>query len=135
MAGPEMSKCHILAVDDEPINLALFKAFFFAQPYEVTLCSSGAKAIQMLNDPTQPIDVVVLDLMMPNVDGFDVLHAVRAHDSRNTLPVIVQSGNGDNENIRKAIEAGANDYLVKPFLFDTLMSALKKVCPAARGEA
>ena len=121
-----MSVCHILAVDDEPINLALFKAFFFAQPYEVTLCSSGAKAIQMLDDPAQPIDVVVLDLMMPNVDGFDVLRAVRAHDQRNAVPVIVQSGNGDNEYIRKAIEAGANDYLVKPFLFDTLMDALRK---------
>jgi DNA-binding response OmpR family regulator len=123
-----MSKRHILAVDDEPINLALFKAFFFAQPYEVTLCSSGAKAIEMLDDPAQNIDVVVLDLMMPNVDGFDVLRAVRSHETRATVPVIVQSGNGDNEYIRKALDAGANDYLVKPFLFDALMNSLKKVC-------
>jgi CheY-like chemotaxis protein len=127
-----MSKCHILAVDDEPINLALFKAFFFAQPYEVTLCASGAKAIQMLDDPQQPIDVLVLDLMMPNVDGFEVLRAVRGHVQHAALPVIVQSGNGDNEYIRKAIDAGASDYLVKPFLFDALMGSLQKVCPAAR---
>ncbi|MDB5801375.1 MAG: response regulator receiver protein [Rhodocyclales bacterium] len=126
-----MNTCHILAVDDEPINLALFKAFFFEQPYEVTLCSSGTKAIDMLDDPTQVIDVVVLDLMMPNVDGFDVLRAVRAHALRNALPVIVQSGNGDNEYIRKALDAGADDYLVKPFLFDTLMAALKKVLPGS----
>ncbi|MDB5888610.1 MAG: response regulator [Rhodocyclales bacterium] len=124
-----MSICHILAVDDEPINLALFKAFFYAQPYEVTLCSSGAKAIEMLDDPAQRVDVIVLDLMMPNVDGFEVLRAVRAHQHRKALPVIVQSGNGDDEYIGKAIAAGADDYLVKPFLFDALMEAVKKVRP------
>ncbi|MEC5385409.1 response regulator [Uliginosibacterium sp. H3] len=126
-----MSVCHILAVDDEPINLALFKAFFFAQPYEVTLCSSGARAIQMLDDPEQSIDVLVLDLMMPNVDGFDVLRAVRAHARRWSVPVIVQSGNGDQEFIRKAMEAGADDYLVKPFLVDTLMSVLDRLRPSS----
>jgi DNA-binding response OmpR family regulator len=126
-----MSICHILAVDDEPINLALFKAFFFGQPYEVTLCSSGEKAMQLLDDPTQRVDVLVLDLMMPNMDGFDVLRAVRNHAQHKALPVIVQSGNGDNEYIGKALEAGADDYLVKPFLFDTLMDTLKKVIPSS----
>jgi CheY-like chemotaxis protein len=125
-----VSTCHILAVDDEPINLALFKAFFFGQqPYEVTLCSSGAKAIQMLDDAAARIDVLVLDLMMPNVDGFEVLRAVRAHAQRKALPVIVQSGNGDQDYIRQAIAAGADDYLVKPFLFDALMGSLTKVLP------
>jgi two-component system, cell cycle response regulator len=126
-----MSTCHILAVDDEPINLALFKAFFFGQPYEVTLCSSGAKAIQMLEDATTRIDVLVLDLMMPNVDGFEVLRVVRAHAQRRALPVIVQSGNGDQDYIRQAIDAGANDYLVKPFLFEALMGSLTKVLPGS----
>ncbi len=122
-----MSLCHILAVDDEPINLALFKAFFFGQPYEITLCSSGEKALQILDDPAQTVDVLVLDLMMPHMDGFEVLRTVRAAAQHRQLPVIVQSGNGDNEYIRKAIEAGADDYLVKPFLVDALMAALERV--------
>ena len=122
---------HILAVDDEPINLALFKAFFFGLPYTVTLCPSGERAIEMLLNETHEVDAVVLDMMMPGLDGLDVLHALRADERTRGLPVIAQSGNGDAENIRKALDAGASDYLVKPFVLNDLMASLQRVAPGS----
>ncbi|MEC5400169.1 response regulator [Uliginosibacterium sp. H1] len=123
-----MTSRRILVVDDEPINLALTKAFFFGMPDDVTLASSGTRALELLEDPQQHFDVVLLDLMMPGLDGFEVLRRIRTHPLHRELAVIVQSGNGDVGHIDRAMRGGANEYLVKPFVLDTLLSALGRVC-------
>jgi len=71
------------------------------------------EAIEVL--PNQKIDLVITDLNMPNVDGFELILSIRKNDDYKDLPIIVLSSLGNTEDIQRGLECGANSYLVKPF--------------------
>jgi putative two-component system response regulator len=103
----------ILAVDDQPQNLDLLEAHLIPEGYEIIKAASGEEALGKLNG--EPIDLVLLDVMMPGMDGFEVIRKIRKDDKHRLLPIILVTALSETEDRVKGIEAGCNDFLSKPF--------------------
>lgn len=102
----------ILIAEDEEILLNVLKDRFEADGWEVSLAKDGVEAIEAIKKFLP--DLVLLDLVMPKKDGFEVLKEVRTNPEFKTLPIIVVLSNlGSDEDIKKALALGANDYFVK----------------------
>lgn len=101
----------ILIVEDEDTLLNVLKDRFEADGWEVAVAVDGEEAISVIKE--SPFDLVLLDLIMPKKDGFEVLKEVRSNPKFENLPIIVISGLGGDEDIKKALALGANDYFVK----------------------
>lgn len=103
----------LLVVDDDPISRRLLAANLQRQGYTVQTAEDGQRALDLLR--AQAFDVVLLDLVMPNLNGYQVLERMKADDALRHIPVIVISGTEDLDNAVRCIEMGAADYLTKPF--------------------
>jgi class 3 adenylate cyclase/CheY-like chemotaxis protein len=102
----------ILAVDDTPQNVRLLEAVLLPRGYRVVAASSGAEALETL--AAEPVALVLLDVVMPGMDGYAVCRAIRASPATSFLPVVMITASGEQEKVR-AIEAGADDFVLKPF--------------------
>jgi len=102
---------HILIVDDEPVNRALLRRLLEKQ-YDISEAKDGFEALQAIRD--NAYDLVLLDIMMPRMNGLDVLAEIRETHPGTRLPVILVSALRDNKHIVQGLEAGANDYIPKP---------------------
>jgi len=109
----EPLKGHILVVDDDLLNRVKLSTNLEEAGYAVTLATNGEEALQAMR--AQPFDTLLLDLMMPVMNGFQVLEHIKADSSLQHLPIIVISGEDDLESIVRCIEMGAADHLPKPF--------------------
>jgi two-component system, chemotaxis family, chemotaxis protein CheY len=85
----------------------------------------GAKAVEMAT--LQPLDLIISDYNMPEMDGLGLLRAIRGHPTARRLPFILVTGRGDRELVVKAAQAGANNYVVKPFTADILRTKIEQV--------
>jgi len=103
----------ILVVDDQPQNIELLEAYLVPQNYEVVTAASGEKALEKLSG--NPIDLILLDVMMPGMDGFEVTRRIRQDDQHRLLPIILVTALRDMEDRVKGIEAGCDDFISKPF--------------------
>jgi len=110
----------ILVVDDEPPIVTALSINLKARGYEVVSAADGAEALERAHqeDP----DVVILDLGLPDVDGISVIGALRA---RSAVPILVLSGRSDSADKVDALDAGADDYVTKPFGMDELLARLR----------
>lgn len=108
-----MQQGQILVVDDNRVNRLKLKRLLEQQGHEVALAENGREALGMLGE--RPFDVVLLDLIMPEMDGFAVLQAIRANASLRDIVVIIISTLDEMESIVRCIKMGAEDYLPKPF--------------------
>ena len=102
----------ILIAEDENILLNVLKDRFEAEGWEVTTAKDGVEAMGAINKEPK-LDLVLLDLLMPKKDGFEVLKEVRDNPELKNLPIIVLSNLGGDEDIKKALALGAKDYFVK----------------------
>jgi diguanylate cyclase (GGDEF)-like protein len=103
----------IMIVDDEPINIDVVQAFLEEEKYcNFVTIEDSTQAMKMVEE-MRP-DLMLLDLMMPEVSGFDILSAVRAHPKFKYLPVIILTASTDTQNKLKALDLGATDFLAKP---------------------
>ena len=118
----------ILIVDDEPFNIDFLEQELEDLGYQTISAPNGLKALQLVED--QSPDLVLLDIMMPGIDGFEVLTRLKADDGSRHLPVIIISAMSDMGSVVRGIELGAEDYLPKPFdevlLRARISSALEK---------
>jgi adenylate cyclase len=102
----------VLAVDDQPPNLRLLDAVLSPRGYRVIMASSGEQALELL--PSSSADLVLLDIVMPGIDGYEVCRRIRSTPETAFLPVVMITASGHQEKTR-AIEAGADDFVSKPF--------------------
>ncbi|MGK7344711.1 MAG: sigma-54-dependent transcriptional regulator [Candidatus Nitrospinota bacterium M3_3B_026] len=119
----ETKKPLILAVDDEEDNLALLKGRLARRDYGVLQASSGPDALKMLEKETP--DLVLLDVMMPGMDGLETCKRMKAMSTDEFLPVILLTAKDDKESKIKGLEIGADDYVTKPFDMDELNARIR----------
>ena len=105
-------KRKILAVDDEPINLAIIGEVL-AHDYEVAFASDGKEALELLSDREADYSLVLLDLMMPVMDGFEVIRRMKADDRLRKFPIIVMTSDKSAE--VRSLRMGAADFITKPY--------------------
>jgi two-component system, cell cycle response regulator len=103
----------ILVVDDDPINRMLLSRDLERQGHRVTTTEEGRQALAVLR--AEPFDVVLLDVLMPELDGYETLAQIERDEKLRHIPVIMISGLEDMESVVRCIEMGAADYLPKPF--------------------
>jgi adenylate cyclase len=103
----------LLVVDDDEVNRLMLQAYLVREGHTVTLAGSGADALEILERGS--FDALLLDVLMPGLDGFEVLERLRDDDRLRRLPVIMISAIEDTDSVVRCIEMGAEDYLAKPF--------------------
>lgn len=108
----------VLSVDDDPINQMVIQAMLRRAGFKVVTASDGHKALDLLASGIEagsPPDMMLLDVMMPGLSGYDVVRLVREKYPGFMLPVILVSANGHEDQVVEGLQAGANDYITKPF--------------------
>ena len=122
-----MASEHILAVDDEPRYLEIIRFNLETAGYRVACAASGEEALESVaaDEP----DLIVLDVMLPGIDGFDVLRSVR---ERSPCPVIMLTAKGAEEDKVRGLRLGADDYVTKPFSAQELLARVEAVLRRAR---
>ena len=116
-------RANVLVVDDEPANLQVLYKVLGEQEYDVSVASSGAEALEIV-DQACP-DLVLLDLMMPGIDGLEVCRRLRAVEATRNLPVIILTASGEDQHVLEAFAVGATDYVVKPFRTDEVCARVE----------
>jgi two-component system, chemotaxis family, chemotaxis protein CheY len=119
----------ILVVDDSPTMRRMIMASLRELGTAFEQAASGLEAIERL--AITPVDLVVLDLNMPDVHGLEVLRFVRSHDRFASLPVVILTTRGDDESRETALREGASSYLTKPFVPSALVPAIRELLPSA----
>ena len=110
MAEPQYS---LLVVDDNEMNRDLLSRRLERQGYRVTVAIDGRQALEFLN--REPFNLVLLDIMLPEMNGYQVLEHLKADDSLRHIPVIITTALDEADGKQKCMELGAHDYLTKPF--------------------
>ena len=113
----------ILCVDDEAVNLSLLEAILVRNDYQVICVSNGIDAL--LKIKSQPIDLVIMDVTMPGMDGLDVCRKIKEDQKINDIPIILVTGLSSHEDRVRGIEVGVEDYFTKPFNKTALLARIK----------
>lgn len=121
-----MTNKKILIVDDTLANLQLLGSILKDQ-YSLSFCSHGKEALDLL-EKDKP-DLILLDIMMPDIDGFEVCKIIRMSEKTSQIPIIFLSAKNDRESVVKGMSLGAQDYIVKPFLPEEVLNRIKLQFP------
>ena len=109
----------VLIVDDVPTNVMLVQAILKKEGYTLLTCDSGAKALRLAHDKHP--NLILLDIMMPEMDGYEVLQHLKSDPDTNNIPVIIMSALSDMQSIVKGYQLGATEYVTKPFQREELV--------------
>jgi putative two-component system response regulator len=115
----------ILVVDDQPQNIELLEAYLVPQGYNIIRAANGKEALGKLS--SNQVDLILLDVMMPGMDGFEVTHRVRQDNKYRLLPIILVTALHETEDRVKGIEAGCDDFISKPFDKLELLARVKSL--------
>ena len=102
----------ILVIDDDPALAELIGTYLSSRNFNVHVCNNGSEGLSLLREKTSSFDMIILDVMMPEMDGFEVLRDLRSFSS---TPVIMLTARGDEMDRIVGLEMGADDYMPKPF--------------------
>lgn len=122
----------ILVVDDDEDLIEALSFFLCRENYQVLHARNGAEAVTMAFD-LHP-HLVLLDIMMPNLDGLTACRGIKTMEETKDIPVVMLTAKGDVETIKAAFKAGANDYIVKPFGVDQVLEKIKEFLPVGAGK-
>jgi PAS domain S-box-containing protein len=112
----------ILVIDDEQINIEVILGQLSDQRYQLSFAHSGSEALQLLIHNS--FDLILLDIMMPNMSGYEVCEEVRKSYSQEELPIIMVTAKNQVADLVKGFQMGANDYLTKPFVKEELLARI-----------
>jgi CheY-like chemotaxis protein len=115
-----------IVVDDEPMLAKFIQSYLSFEGFQVRLAGNRAEVVAAFNTPPIP-DLILLDVMLPDVDGFDILLRLRQHPTLKNVPVIMLTGKTTREAVIKGLAGGADGYITKPFEADALMRAVRTV--------
>lgn len=118
----DTSEMKVLIVDDIPLNVLLIEKMLTPFKFQITKANSGIAAMESIkkNNP----DLVLLDLMMPGMSGYDVIKAVRETTPQEQLPIIILSALNSNDDVVKGFRLGANDFITKPVIMERLHNSV-----------
>ena len=125
------SKKRVLVVDDDPELLQLVRVLLSRINVETITVENAADAAQVLRTEALP-DLLILDMMLPDVSGVEFLRQMRAKPNFDTLPVLILSALIDPDRIRAALDAGADRYLTKPYIANNLITVVQDMLRAGR---
>ena len=120
----DYSKISILAVDDVALNLLLVKKILQRYNFRIRTADSGVKALEEV--AAEKPDLILLDILMPGIDGFEVLSRLKADWNTKDIPVIILSALNTNKDIVRAYEMGAKDYITKPIIMEKLINSVAR---------
>lgn len=120
-----MKKRRFLVVDDEPLNLEIIAEFLDNPLYELDLVLNAEQAMAKLDMPDAEYAIIILDRMMPGINGIELLHNIKAEQRFQRVPVIMQTAASTPEQVREGIEAGAYYYLTKPYEPKVLLAIIR----------
>ena len=116
----------ILVVDDSPTVVKFVALSLKAKGYNIVTACDGMEAIEKISNADEPVDLVITDLNMPNLDGYGFIETLRQNNAHRETPIIILSSEGDEDDRQRGIDAGASSYLVKPFKPTSLLSEIGK---------
>ena len=123
-AVPTPAGATLLVVDDNEMNRDMLSRRLERRGYKVLTADDGQPALDLL--AREKVDLVLLDIMMPGLDGIEVLKTLRAQHSPSELPVIMTTAKGDSRDVVEALDLGANDYVTKPIDFAVVLARVQK---------
>jgi len=118
----ELSKYNVLAVDDIPLNLLLVQKMLSKFNFRIRTATNGREALEAVAQERPAL--ILLDLMMPEIDGYEVLRRLRADPETADIRIIILSALNSNEDIVKGFDLGANDFLTKPISMEKLLNVV-----------
>ncbi len=120
-----MDKPTILVVDDEEDIVELVELNIAREGYKVLACGTGEKALEIAHSKLP--DMVILDLMLPGIDGLEVCRRLKSHPKTEQIPIVILSAKGEEADIVTGLELGADDYITKPFSGKVLVARVRRV--------
>jgi len=118
----DYSKYNVLAVDDIPLNLLLVQKMLSRFNFKLRTAANGQQALDAVAE-LKP-DLILLDLMMPGIDGFEVIRRLRADPATADIQIVILSALNSNEDVVKGFSVGANDFIMKPIIMEKLLSCV-----------
>lgn len=118
----DAGKTSVLIVDDIPINVTLIEKMLKPFHFVIEKANDGQTALDIVAGKKP--DLILLDLMMPGINGYDVIRQLRSQEETRQLPIIVISALNSNEDVVKGYSLGANDFLTKPIIIDRLHTSV-----------
>lgn len=123
-SGQDITKPKILIVDDEPFNVELLEGFL-SQNYDILKAYNGNEALIIVG--TNPPDLIILDIMMPGINGYEVCSRIKSDEKTMSIPIVIVTALNERKAKVKAIEAGADDFLNKPIDIIELTARVKSL--------
>src|SRR5437867_12744243 len=130
MGEANISKGDILVIDDNPVNLDLLSSMLVERDYRRRVAINGGRALTAAR--SCPPDLIMLDISMPDMDGYEVCRRLKADDTTKDIPVIFISALGEAMDKVKAFEIGAADYVAKPFQFEEVLARIENQLKISR---
>lgn len=118
----DFSKFSVLAVDDIPLNLLLVEKMLSRFNFKFRKATNGQLALDAVAE--EKPDLILLDLMMPGIDGFEVIRRLRANPETADIQIVILSALTSNEDIIKGFDVGANDFIMKPIIMEKLLTCV-----------
>ena len=118
----DYSQYNVLAVDDIPLNLLLVQKMLAKFNFRLKTAANGQQALDAV--AAEKPDLILLDLMMPGIDGFEVIRRLRADPETADIQIVILSALNSNEDVVKGFNVGANDFIMKPIIMEKLLSCV-----------
>ncbi len=118
----DYSRFNVLAVDDIPLNLLLVQKMLSRFNFKLRTAANGQLALDAV--AAQKPDLILLDLMMPGIDGFEVIRRLRENPATADIQIVILSALNSNEDVIKGFNVGANDFIMKPIIMEKLLSCV-----------